>query len=75
MEIAPGISHDPSVCHGAAVLTGTRIPVSIIVGSLGGGMTREEVEREYGVSKESIEAALTYAASVLSSTTDIPLVS
>jgi len=63
MEIAPRISVDPEVHHGTPVISGTRVPVSIIVGSLGGGMSQEEVMREYGLTREDVNAALAYAAS------------
>jgi len=52
MEIAPHISVDPHAHHGAPVITGTRMPVSIIIGSLAGGMSREEVSREYAITIE-----------------------
>jgi uncharacterized protein (DUF433 family) len=62
MEIAPDISVDPQIHHGAPVITGTRMPVSIIVGSLAGGMSKEEVSREDAITIEQIEAALSFAA-------------
>jgi len=34
---------DPKVCHGKPVVRGTRMPVSLIVGSLAGGTNFEEV--------------------------------
>jgi uncharacterized protein (DUF433 family) len=43
MEIAPHINVDPAICSGTPVITGTRIQVSIVVGSLAGGMSKEEV--------------------------------
>ena len=66
MEIAPHISVDSNVHHGAAVITGTRMPVSIIVGSLAGGMSKEDVSREYAVTIEQIDAALSFAADLVS---------
>ncbi len=33
MEIAPHISVDPNIHHGKVVISGTRLPVSIVVGS------------------------------------------
>jgi uncharacterized protein (DUF433 family) len=36
------------------------VPVSILVGSLAGGMTEEDVVREYDVTTEQIEAALSF---------------
>ena len=62
MEIAPNISVDHQIHHGAPVITGTRMPVSIIVGSLAGGMSKDEVNREYAITIEQIEAALSFAA-------------
>jgi uncharacterized protein (DUF433 family) len=62
MEIARRISVDPHVVHGSPVITGTRVPVSIVIGSLAGGMSKEDVMREYELSKEDVEAALAYAA-------------
>ena len=73
MEVAPLISISPDIHHGKAVITGTRVPVAIIVGSLAGGMTQEEVIREYSVTKKQIEAALGYAAEILSKTDDFAL--
>ena len=58
---------DPAICHGKPVIRGTRVPVSIVVGSLAGGMGFEEVEREYGVTTEDIRAALRFVNSVVES--------
>jgi len=52
---------DPKVCHGKPVVRGTRVPVALIVGSLGGGMSFEEVQREYSLNLEDIRAALKFA--------------
>lgn len=53
---------DPAVVHGQPVVRGTRVPVAIVVGSLAGGMTYEEVEAEYGITYEDVLACLNYAA-------------
>ncbi len=53
---------DPKIMHGRPVIKGTRVPVDVILGSLVGGMTYEEIEREYGVKREDIIAAIGYAA-------------
>ena len=45
MEIAPYITVDPKIHHGSPVITGTRVPVSIVIGSLAGGMSKEEVDK------------------------------
>lgn len=73
MEVAPRISVDPGVHHGTPVISGTRVPVSIIVGSLAGGMSQDEVMREYDLAREDIEAALAYAADVVARTNVLPL--
>ena len=73
MEIAPRITVDPEIHHGAPVIAGTRVPVSIIVGSLAGGMSKDEVMQEYQLTKEDVEAALAYAADVVAKTDVVPL--
>ena len=55
------ITIDPGICHGKPVIRGTRAPVSIVVGSLAGGMSFEEVQREYDLTIEDIRAALKFA--------------
>jgi uncharacterized protein (DUF433 family) len=35
----------------------SRVPVEVILGSLAGGMSYEEVEREYDITREDILAA------------------
>lgn len=68
MEIAPHISADPKIHHGTPVITGTRVPIFLILGSLAGDMDKEEVTREYELTKVQIEAALTYAAELVQQT-------
>lgn len=60
-EIYPGISVDRDVLHGKPAISGTRIPVSLVLGQLAGGVSYEELEREYGLTKEQVHAALGYA--------------
>lgn len=57
------ISIDPVICHGIPVIRGTRVPVRIVVGSLAGGMTPEEIRREYDISVDDIRAAEEFGAS------------
>lgn len=40
------ITIDPAICHGKPVITGTRMPVAMVTGSLVGGMSMAEVEQE-----------------------------
>jgi len=72
MEIAPHISVDPGIHHEVPVVSGTRVPVAIVIGSLAGGMTKEDVCQEYDISKEAVEAA--YAAALINATEVISLV-
>lgn len=54
------ITIDNEIQHGKPVLKGTRIPVAVIIGSLAGGMTYDEVIQEYAVTQKQILASLTY---------------
>ncbi len=67
MEIAPRISVDEKIRLGKPVITGTRVPVDLILGKLAGGMIYEEVMNEYDITREDILAVLDYAAKTLSS--------
>lgn len=64
---------DPAIVHGQPAVRGTRVPVAIVVGSLAGGMTYEEVEAEYGVTRDDILACLDYAARSVSEERVFPL--
>jgi len=65
MEWEKRIVIDPRVLGGKPVIKGTRVPVEVVVGSLAGGMTVEQVCQEYQIAPEDVRAALTYAADVL----------
>jgi uncharacterized protein (DUF433 family) len=56
---------DPKICHGKPVIRGTRMPVALVVGSLAGGMSFEEVQREYDLSIDDIRAALKFAGKLI----------
>jgi uncharacterized protein (DUF433 family) len=64
---------DKKIMHGKPVIKGTRIPVSLIVGSLAGGMTYEKICEEYMITKEDILHCLEYAAEVTASEKVYPL--
>ncbi len=51
---------DPAISHGKPVIRGTRVPVTVVIGSLAGGMTFEEIQREYDVTADDIRAALRF---------------
>ncbi len=53
---------DAEICHGKPVIRGTRTPVAIVIGSLAGGMTSDEVQREHDLTPEDVQAVLAFAA-------------
>lgn len=60
------ITIDPEIHHGEPCITGTRLSVAIIVGSLADGMSMEDVLEAYPqLSPIDIQAALAYAAEVM----------
>lgn len=60
------ISH-PDLRGGEPCIKGTRIPVSVIVGSLAQGLTRDDILKEYPqLHNDDISAALTYASESVS---------
>jgi uncharacterized protein (DUF433 family) len=68
------ISVDPEIHHGEPCITGTRIPVSMIVGSVADGMSFDEIIVSYPqLNKESVQAALAYAADVVRHDVFLPL--
>jgi len=58
---------DEEIQHGKPVIRGTRVPITRILGGLAGGMTHEEIMREYEVTEEDILAALGYASDLIES--------
>jgi len=56
---------DPRIRHGKPIIRGTRVSVDVILGALAGGMTYEDVCKEYGIKREDILAAIEYAASIV----------
>ena len=64
---------DSNICHGKPVVRGTRVPVARVLGYLAGGMSYEDVEKDYGLTPEDIQAVLAYAADVLSQEQHHPL--
>ena len=62
LEVYPGVISDPEILGGEAVIKGTRVPVSLILGHLAGGMSIEELVYEYDLTVEDVRAALGYAA-------------
>ncbi|MBI2860288.1 MAG: DUF433 domain-containing protein [Chloroflexi bacterium] len=65
MKVRERIIIDPRIQHGKPVIRGTRVPVARIIAELAGGMTREEIMREYEITAEDVGAALAYAADLV----------
>jgi uncharacterized protein (DUF433 family) len=63
------VTIDPAIQGGRPVIKGTRLPVEIVVGSLAGGMSMDEVCEEYYVTPKQVRAALGYAAQAVASET------
>ena len=61
-EIFPGVVSDSEILGGEAVIKGTRIPVSLILGHLASGMSIDELVYEYDLNKKDVYGALAYAA-------------
>ncbi len=66
LELALGITVDPSVRFGKPVIQGTRVPVDIIVARVAAGMSIQDVAEEYGITDKDVYNALHYAAMRLS---------
>ena len=60
--------------HGDPCIRGTRIPVSMILGSLADGLTAQEIIKEYPqLKQDDIQAALSYASDAVRSDVLMPL--
>ncbi|MBI4492710.1 MAG: DUF433 domain-containing protein [Chloroflexi bacterium] len=64
VEVAPRIVVDDAIHPGRPIIKGSRIPVSLVLGSLSAGLSPSEVARQYEVAEEDIRAALDYARAV-----------
>jgi uncharacterized protein (DUF433 family) len=67
------ISIDPHVCHGKPVVRGTRVPVARIIGCLAGGMSLDDVQNDFDLVSEDVQAALDYAAELVNQEQHHPL--
>jgi uncharacterized protein (DUF433 family) len=57
------ITVNQSICHGKACIKGTRIMVSVVLDNLATGLSADEIISSYpSLTKESIQAAIAYAA-------------
>ncbi len=57
------ITVDPSVCHGAACIKGTRIMVSVVLDNLAAGVGMDELLGSYpSLARNDVLATMAYAA-------------
>lgn len=69
------ISLNPAVMGGKPVISGTRIPVEVIVRMLAQGISEAEILEEYPrLHAADVRAALDYAAGILADEDVLPLV-
>jgi uncharacterized protein (DUF433 family) len=65
---------DPALHHGEPCITGTRVPVSVIVGSIADGDTPSQILDAYPqITPEDIKAALKFAAEAVNNADFVPL--
>ncbi|MBI2050759.1 MAG: DUF433 domain-containing protein [Parcubacteria group bacterium] len=54
------ITIDQKIRFGKPTIVGTRVTVEEVLGALEGGMDFDEIQQEYGLTREQITAALQY---------------
>ena len=61
------IEAHPNVHHGKPVIAGTRVPVHMVLGLLGEGVSVEEIRRDYydHLTRDQILACIRYATSIV----------
>jgi len=68
------ITTDPAVHHGDPCIAGTRVPVSVVVGSVADGDTFEQILTSYPqLTREDIQAALRCAAEAVNRFDLVPI--
>lgn len=65
MNLRERITIDPMIAHGKACITGTRIPVSVVLDNLAAGVPADEIIKSYPSLKHpDIQAAIAHAADI-----------
>lgn len=60
------VSIDPSICHGKACISGTRVLVAVVLANLAAGVREGEILCSYPtLSADDIQATLAYAAELV----------
>jgi uncharacterized protein (DUF433 family) len=63
-ELLKRIWIDPARCGGRPCIRGHRIWVSLVLDLLASGSTSEEIEREYGITSEDVQACIAYGSEI-----------
>jgi len=67
------ISIDPNIHHGKPCIKGTRVPVSVIVGTVADGESPERILKSWPqLTLEDVTAALWFASALAAEATAIP---
>jgi uncharacterized protein (DUF433 family) len=67
------ISIDPDIHHGKPCIKGTRVPVSVIVGTVADGESPERILKSWPqLTLEDVTAALLFASALTAEATAIP---
>jgi uncharacterized protein (DUF433 family) len=61
-ELHQRIWIDPARCGGRPCIRGHRIWVSLVLDLLASGSTIEEIVREYGITREDVQACIAYGS-------------
>lgn len=57
------IVRDPKICHGQAVIKGTRIMVSVVLDAIAAGLSEQQIIAEYPtLTVDGVRAAAAYGA-------------
>jgi len=72
MDWKDRITIDPKIHHGKPVITGTRMPVEYVLGSLIGGMSFAEIQQAYDLTEDDIRAALSFAQDLVEQKRAVP---
>jgi len=63
------VEFNPRVCNGKPVITGTRVPVTVILDQMAAGCDREDLKRKFpDVTDEQITGVLRYCHRVIEHT-------
>ena len=58
------ITINEKVRHGKPIIEGTRVTVEDVIGMLESGMSYQEIQEEYGLTKEDIVSVIRYISSL-----------